>query len=208
LTNRSVKKTRVSPRTTKQLEKVREKSRTKIVNAAIELFAKKGYHSTSISGIAAKAGIAKGLMYHYFKSKSELLDEILKSSMTEADEPMQALMLPGEPVDKLAMMIEGTFAMVEQDKKRWQLLVSIMTQYEVLGRVKKTFAQMMQAYMGIFEALFAEMKVPQPKMEAYRLAALLDGVMLHYIYYMPENYPLEEIKNQIIKEYAKYRKKK
>lgn len=198
----------MAPRTSEQLEKVREKSRTRIMNAAIELFAKKGYHATSISNIAAKAGIAKGLMYHYFKSKSDLLDEILKSSLMEADEPIQLLMMPGDPVDKLALMIEGTFSMVEQDKQRWQLLVSIMTQYEVLARIRKTFSKMMQSYLGIFENLFKEMKAPQPKLEAYRLAAMIDGVMLHYIYYLPDGYPLAAIKNEIIQQYAKYRKKK
>ncbi len=198
----------MAPRTPIQLEKVRAKSRTKIINAAIELFARKGYHATSISSIAAKAGIAKGLLYHYFKSKSELLDEILKNSLSEVDEPMQALMMPGDPVDKMALLIESTFAMVQSDIKRWKLLVSIMTQYEVLIRIRKIFSKMMQGYLEIFEHLFKEMKVPQPKLEAYRLAATIDGVMLHYIYYLPDGYPLEEIKNEIIQQYAKYRKKK
>lgn len=198
----------MAPRTSKQLEKVREKSRTKIMNAAIELFAKKGYHGTSISQIASRARIAKGLMYHYFKSKGELLDEILKTTMMEADQPMQALMQPGDPVEKVNIMIEASFAMVQQNTQRWKFLVSIMTQYEVMVRFKKTYANMMQLYLGVFEQLFVEMKHPNPKTESYRLAALIDGIMLHYIYYMPDSYPLEQIKNEVLKQYETYRRKK
>ncbi len=196
----------MAPRTKKELSKVREKSRTRIMNAAIELFAKKGYHGTSISQIAAKAGIAKGLTYHYFKSKPDLLDEILKQAMQELDEPLQVLLVPGNPYNKIAMMIEGSFAMVVHDKLRWQLMLSIMTQYEVLGRVKKKYSKMIEGYLGIFENLFKEMGVPDPKLEAYKLGALLDGVILHYSHFLPDNYPLEQMKNEIIQQYAKYNK--
>ncbi|HEY6906435.1 MAG TPA: helix-turn-helix domain-containing protein, partial [Ignavibacteriaceae bacterium] len=52
----------MSPRTKEQFEKLRESSRTEILNAALELFAQNGFHGTSISQIAEKAGISKGLM--------------------------------------------------------------------------------------------------------------------------------------------------
>lgn len=47
--------------------------RTTIIKTAIQLFAEKGFHSTSIQEIADAAGIAKGSMYLYFKSKDDLL---------------------------------------------------------------------------------------------------------------------------------------
>lgn len=49
-----------------------------IIEVAIQLFAKKGYHLTSIQEIADAAGIAKGSMYLYFKSKEELLLSVYK----------------------------------------------------------------------------------------------------------------------------------
>lgn len=49
-----------------------------IIEVAIQLFAKKGYHLTSIQEIADAAGIAKGSMYLYFKSKEDLLLSIYK----------------------------------------------------------------------------------------------------------------------------------
>lgn len=68
----------MSPRTKVQFEKIRQKSRENIENIALELFALKGYHATSISQIAERAGISKGgLLYNYFKSKEQLLDSII-----------------------------------------------------------------------------------------------------------------------------------
>lgn len=44
--------------------------------AAEELFLSRGYEQTSVSEIAARAGVAKGLFYHYFGSRDEVLDAI------------------------------------------------------------------------------------------------------------------------------------
>jgi len=47
-----------------------------ILDAAIKVFAHKGYHGSRVSDIANEAGIAYGLVYHYFKNKEEVLDTI------------------------------------------------------------------------------------------------------------------------------------
>lgn len=60
-----------SEKTLKGLDK-----RRLIVDAAIKVFAEKGYHGTRISDIAHHAEIAYGLVYHYFKNKEEILDTI------------------------------------------------------------------------------------------------------------------------------------
>lgn len=52
------------------------KTREKIVSAAMELFAKKGFDRTTVDEIVAKAGVAKGTFYLYFKSKDDLIKEL------------------------------------------------------------------------------------------------------------------------------------
>jgi len=49
-----------------------------ILDAAIKIFAKKGYHRSRVSDVAEEAGIAYGLVYHYFKNKEELLNSIFR----------------------------------------------------------------------------------------------------------------------------------
>ena len=79
LTNRSVNNKIMSPRTEKQFEEIRVSKKALIQETALELFATKGYHSTSISMIARTAGISKGLLYNYYESKEDLLNEMLSS---------------------------------------------------------------------------------------------------------------------------------
>src|SRR4029079_299809 len=66
--------------------------RRNILDAAIRVFARQGFHSTRVSDIADEAGVAYGLVYHYFKSKEEVLSELfaerwslLLAAIEEAD---------------------------------------------------------------------------------------------------------------------------
>jgi AcrR family transcriptional regulator len=52
--------------------------RRQILDAAVRVFARQGFHSTRVSDIADEAGVAYGLVYHYFKSKDEVLNELFR----------------------------------------------------------------------------------------------------------------------------------
>src|SRR5215212_11103963 len=47
-----------------------------ILDAAVKVFARQGFHSSRVSDIADEAGVAYGLVYHYFGSKDEVLDTL------------------------------------------------------------------------------------------------------------------------------------
>ncbi len=57
-----------------------EDKRRLILNAAVRVFARKGYHASRVSDIAEEAGVAHGLLYHYFRSKEELLETIFRET--------------------------------------------------------------------------------------------------------------------------------
>jgi TetR/AcrR family transcriptional regulator, fatty acid metabolism regulator protein len=66
--------------------------RRQILDAAIRVFARQGFHSTRVADIADEAGVAYGLVYHYFRSKDEVLNELfserwslLLAAIEEAD---------------------------------------------------------------------------------------------------------------------------
>jgi TetR/AcrR family fatty acid metabolism transcriptional regulator len=63
-----------------------------ILDAAIRVFARQGFHTTRVSDIADEAGVAYGLVYHYFDSKDQVLNELfserwslLLAAIEEAD---------------------------------------------------------------------------------------------------------------------------
>ena len=69
------------PRTKEQYEEIRKSSKQKILDAALEVFVNQGYHSATVDAIAKTAGISKGLMYNYFKSKDDVLQELMIGMM-------------------------------------------------------------------------------------------------------------------------------
>ncbi|MED3181294.1 TetR/AcrR family transcriptional regulator [Bacillus thuringiensis] len=60
-----------------------EERRKEILETAERLFLKKGYTKTTVNDILKEIGIAKGTFYHYFKSKEEVMDEIIMRIIKE-----------------------------------------------------------------------------------------------------------------------------
>lgn len=80
----------MSNRETERTRGGRDK-RQLILDAAIKVFARKGYHGSRVSDIANEAGIAYGLVYHYFKNKEEVLDTIFDEQWTAFIEAVEAV---------------------------------------------------------------------------------------------------------------------
>ena len=74
-----------------------EDKRRQLLGAAVRVFARKGFHASRVGDIAEEAGVAHGLLYHYFKSKDQVLEAIFHEnwsiliarieSVEETDEP-------------------------------------------------------------------------------------------------------------------------
>ncbi|MFX1565385.1 MAG: TetR/AcrR family transcriptional regulator [Promethearchaeota archaeon] len=78
--------------------KIRAKKR--IVEAAITVFAKKGYHQTKMSDIAKEVGVSKGTLYQYFKSKEELFEAVVQIPFRKVqEEPLSELLEAGNLLD-------------------------------------------------------------------------------------------------------------
>jgi TetR/AcrR family fatty acid metabolism transcriptional regulator len=66
--------------------------RRAILDAAIRVFARQGFHSARVSDVANEAGVAYGLVYHYFDSKDQMLNELFSerwSLLIDASEKVQ-----------------------------------------------------------------------------------------------------------------------
>jgi AcrR family transcriptional regulator len=74
-----------------------EDKRRQLLDAAVRVFARKGFHASRVGDIAEEAGVAHGLLYHYFKSKDEVLEAVFHenwsvlleriANVEETDEP-------------------------------------------------------------------------------------------------------------------------
>lgn len=75
-----------------------EEKRRLILDAAVHVFAHKGYHTSRVGDIAEQAGVAHGLLYHYFASKEELLETVFRETWSELLEAISRV----EAKDELA----------------------------------------------------------------------------------------------------------
>lgn len=75
-----------------RISKEPEVRRAELVKAARELFDRNGIKNTQVSQIVDKVGVAKGLFYYYFKSKDEIVNEVVKEVMSELREDSERIL--------------------------------------------------------------------------------------------------------------------
>jgi TetR/AcrR family transcriptional regulator, fatty acid metabolism regulator protein len=87
--------------------------RRQILDAAIRVFARQGFHACRVSDIAREAGVAYGLVYHYFNSKEQVLNELFVerwSLLLRAIEEVDARPItPREKLDAVAGFIIDSY---------------------------------------------------------------------------------------------------
>jgi TetR/AcrR family fatty acid metabolism transcriptional regulator len=80
-----------------------EEKRKQILDAAVRVFARSGYHGSRVGDIAEEAGVAHGLLYHYFSSKEQVLQTIFRENWGELLERFRAVEVSDETAgEKLA----------------------------------------------------------------------------------------------------------
>jgi TetR/AcrR family transcriptional regulator, fatty acid metabolism regulator protein len=120
-----------------------------ILDAAVRVFARQGFHTCRVSDIADEAGVAYGLVYHYFSSKEEILDtlflerwDVMLTAIAEADATLSS---PREKLQAIAAFIIDSY---RHDPELMKVIIVEVT------RAANTFglthlAKIRDAYAGI-----------------------------------------------------------
>lgn len=189
------------PRTKEQFEEIRAKTKHKILESALELFAEKGFKGTSINEIAKSAGISKGLAYNYFKDKKEIMVSVFTLLAEEIGTLYTDIELESDPKKKIKMLINKTFRALQDDEKFWRIYMNFALSPEVKEEANDFMGAFMQELFDEIEGLFKELNYTNPQMESKLFAAALDGVCFHYIY-NKEQYPMDKMRKYFIKKYC------
>ena len=80
-------------------------TKERIFEAASELIIKKGFDNATLEEISEKAGVSKGLFYHYFKSKTDLIMESYSLIDSEFEQALKALDAGTTPLDKILLTV-------------------------------------------------------------------------------------------------------
>lgn len=124
--------------------------RRAILDAAVHVFAERGFNHCRVSDIADEAGVAYGLVYHYFKSKDGILDEVflerwgLMLDVIQAAHDDDAL-TPREKLRKVASFIVESYA--RQPDVMQVVIVEVTRQANTFGR--RHWAKIQEAHAGI-----------------------------------------------------------
>lgn len=191
----------MTPRSEAEFEKIRSESRKKITEAALDLFAKKGYSATTMEAIARKAGVAKGLIYNYFTTKEDLLYQSIIGGFADITPELAELETMDNPVETVVRFIDGMFSMFVDQIDMWRLQVGVFMNPEVPELIKKAVLEKNAEFTLFIEKLFSQCGVEDARSEAWIFAATLDGSMLYYLFW-GEHFPLEECREILKKKYA------
>ncbi|MGE6261162.1 TetR/AcrR family transcriptional regulator [Heyndrickxia sporothermodurans] len=192
------------PRTPEENERIRQLSKEKIRASAMELFIKQGYYATSISDVAKKAGISKGLLYNYYKGKEELLSELVNARINEVVEVMEGASAIDTPSKQLKYIVEGAIHNIHQNPEVHRFFLHLQTQPEADVELIKYSKQLVEENARLFELqceIFKRMGVKEPRKRSLYFSSVLQGIMLMISTY-PQMFPKEELEKQIISEFC------
>jgi AcrR family transcriptional regulator len=164
--------------------------RAQILEAAKRCFARQGYYETKVDDIVHEAGLSKGALYWYFKSKEELLDALCDGFMKELQEEfLKASAVKGlDPVHLIRDLGAGLLERVLSDPDR---RLTWLEHWSTAARDTKSRTKHTAAHQGWVDILVplikrnikeGKLKPVDPKKLAWGLMALFDGISAHHAY--------------------------
>ena len=114
---------------------VQRAKRRLILRAAITVFARSGYHTSRVSDVAKEAGVAYGLVYHYFGSKEDLLETIFRRTWSRMLDAVKEVEDEGAPArEQLAAVARIVLGAWQVDPDLVRVLVREVARSPQLGR--------------------------------------------------------------------------
>lgn len=191
----------MSPRTEGKNSEIRKESQQKIMDAAFVLIARKGYESTSIAEIAAAAGVSKGLLYNYFKSKQDLVEKLVTNAVNEADAVMEEL-ITDDPAVTFENIMRWLFRELRERPDYFRLLMELTLKIDQFEFVRNMAAQKYQGYLAFLEDILRRLDVADAQGEAKMLTALFDGIGIQYVV-IKGAYPIDDLEEFLINKYCR-----
>ena len=135
-------------------EQKKQKNKAAILEAAILLFGERGYENTTISALAETAGIGKGTIYSYFKSKNEILLAFCEEELACMHQEIQQT-VPAEASleEKLLMIFMCEFRYVTKNKSFGRTLIRemIFPKQLTIEKSKEFGEQFLQLFASVFK---------------------------------------------------------
>jgi AcrR family transcriptional regulator len=172
----------------------KDSKRDSIIDAAIKLFAKKGFTKTTINDIALAAGIGKGTVYEYFSTKEEIIHHSFGYFIKSLELDFQEILIMNTAVqEKLSLIFKGFVEFISTDSLG---IIEIMFDFwaeaiknkAAKGLLYQDMRQFYQSYREIFIDLLREgiekgefKKEIDTNSVASLIVGMLDGILVQWI---------------------------
>ncbi len=170
----------------------KEEKRTKIIQAAIHVFAQKGFNRTKAIDIAKAAGVGKGTLYEYFRSLNEIFAAAFHDFLKQMDSAIHdQLDKESDPLKQIELFVKITFneflnagelAKVMMDfwaegiRTRSDEILNTINLDEMYNTYRTLLSGIIKS--GIKQNVFRKV---DPKLTASMMIGVLDGLYLQYI---------------------------
>lgn len=169
---------------------VSEERKNQILDAAMNIFARMGFHAARMDDVAEEAGLSKGALYWYFKSKDAIISAILERLFRLALKDLLKLQANEE-----GSVREGLIAYTRQAigyMDRLKMLMPMMYEFYALAARQRRMQSFIKEYYGQYVETMAnliqrgidrgEFKPTNPQEAAITLIAIYEGLVLLWVF--------------------------
>lgn len=152
-----------------------------VLNVIRKLLGEKGFSRTTISQVAAEAGISRGLLHYYYKNKEEMLAHVIRANMEMSIDLIESIFNKGKSADQLASEIINLLRhVIENDPDFFKVFFESWA----IGRQSPIIAEELQSLYSRFrkglqkglEQAMAQQLI-SPRLPIDGLVALITGII-------------------------------
>jgi AcrR family transcriptional regulator len=184
------------PRSQEQYEEIRQQKKQLIMDTALELFAENGFHATSMSQVAKKAGVSKGLAYNYFESKQNILDEIINTGF---DSIYSHFDLNHDGIltrDEFEHFIRNSFKAISENRKFWKLYSAIIMQSDLAESLMEKYGDRSQSMMKMLNQFISSMGSRDPEGDMMVISSMIKGALM-IVMSAPDFFPVKQLEDKV-----------
>jgi AcrR family transcriptional regulator len=196
----------MSPRNPQLNELARASANEAILNAAEEVISRDGLHGARTDEVARVAGVSKGLVFNYYKTKDELFEAVVRRQLERTFAVWETNPPQGHGRERLASIASTAIDHVVQHLPAFRLLLSLMLQPGASSLVQRAAMSMkskVQPYYAMLHETFEELGSSDPATDALLFQAAINGVAQQIalqpeLLKSPKHFPLDLLRERLV----------
>ncbi len=178
----------VEPKVKERQRKEKVNRRRQILDAALEVFAERGYEGASVAAIAERCRLSKGLVYFYFRSKEDLFVRVVRRKFAELYHKLRAVERQSGPFEeRLERLLATQLAYYRENQAFYKLLSAIGSELPALtpafqARVRSHSERELRLFRRAIEEGLRQgaFQGDDPDKLVHALGGLIHGLALQY----------------------------